>query len=139
MNIYVDSKVSDDVRRMRLYRGSIFAYSPSPNALALCRFARELIEEAFSPLDPLRVHEDLPAEKCAEILAALKPKFIHHPRSKELIQGMLTELGCDLGKTYFNVPRMRTAFPGDYLTSGIAYAFHPHRDTWYSAPMCQIN
>ena len=23
--------------------------------------------------------------------------------------------------------------------SGIAYAFHPHRDTWYSAPMCQIN
>ena len=27
----------------------------------------------------------------------------------------------------------------DYLTSGIAYAFHPHRDTWYSAPMCQIN
>jgi len=37
------------------------------------------------------------------------------------------------------VPRMRTAFPGDYLNSGIAYAFHPHRDTWYSAPLCQIN
>ena len=34
---------------------------------------------------------------------------------------------------------MRTAFPGDYLKSGIAYAFHPHRDTWYSAPFCQIN
>ena len=27
----------------------------------------------------------------------------------------------------------------DYLTSGISYAFHPHRDTWYSAPFCQIN
>ena len=23
--------------------------------------------------------------------------------------------------------------------SGIAYAFQPHRDTWYSAPMCQLN
>jgi hypothetical protein len=34
---------------------------------------------------------------------------------------------------------MRTAFPGDYLKSGIAYAFHPHRDTWYSAPFCQVN
>jgi hypothetical protein len=34
---------------------------------------------------------------------------------------------------------MRTAFPGNYLKSGIAYAFHPHRDTWYSAPFCQIN
>jgi hypothetical protein len=52
---------------------------------------------------------------------------------------MLTELGCDPEKTFFDVPRMRTAFPGDYLKSGIAYAFHAHRDTWYSAPMCQIN
>jgi len=52
---------------------------------------------------------------------------------------MLSELGCDLDNTYFDVPRLRTAFPGDYLKSGIAYAFHAHRDTWYSAPFCQIN
>jgi ectoine hydroxylase-related dioxygenase (phytanoyl-CoA dioxygenase family) len=26
-----------------------------------------------------------------------------------------------------------------YLTAGVGYAFHPHRDTWYSAPMCQLN
>ena len=52
---------------------------------------------------------------------------------------MLAESGCDLEKNYFDVPRLRTAFPGDYLKSGIAYAFHPHRDTWYSAPFCQIN
>lgn len=139
MNIYADSKVSDEVRRMRLYQGSIFTYSPSPSSLELCAFAQELIEEAFSPLDPLRVHEGLPAEKCADILATLKPRFIHHPKSKKFIRGMLAELGCDLENTYFDVPRMRTAFPGDYLNSGIAYAFHPHRDTWYSAPLCQIN
>jgi len=34
---------------------------------------------------------------------------------------------------------MRSATSHGYLTSGIAYAFHLHRDTWYSAPMCQIN
>jgi hypothetical protein len=34
---------------------------------------------------------------------------------------------------------MRSAYPADFLTSGIAYAFHPHRDTWYSAPHCQLN
>ena len=34
---------------------------------------------------------------------------------------------------------MRSAYPSHFLTSGIAYAFHPHRDTWYSAPMCQLN
>lgn len=139
MNIYVDSKMTEDDRRRELYRGSIFVYSPSPSALKLCQLARGLIEETFHPLDPLKLHEVLPVERCVEILAVLKPQFIHHPKSKEYIQGMLAERGGDLEKTYFDVPRMRTAFPDDYLKSGIAYAFHPHRDTWYSAPLCQIN
>lgn len=139
MNIYVNSKMSDDARRAELYRGSIFVQPPSSVALKFCLLAKEMIEEAFRPLDPLKVHEHLPAEKCAEILAVLKPTFIHHPLSKQYIQEMLSEIGCDLQKTYFDVPRMRTAYPGDYLKSGIAYAFHPHRDTWYSAPFCQIN
>ena len=34
---------------------------------------------------------------------------------------------------------MRTATSDNYLTAGIAYAFHMHRDTWYSAPFCQLN
>jgi hypothetical protein len=139
MNILIDSVMSDDDRRKELYGGSIFVHSPLPSALKLCSLAQELIEESFRPLNPLTVHENLPVEKCAEILGVLKPKFIHHPQAKEYIREILTEVGCDLAKTYFDVPRMRTAFPGDYLKSGIAYAFHPHRDTWYSAPFCQIN
>jgi hypothetical protein len=139
MNIYVDSKMSEAARRRELYQGSLFVHAPSPSALKLCELAQELIDEAFGPRDPLKIHESMPAEKCAAILSVLKPKFIHHPRSKECIQGMLAEAGFDLEKTYFDVPRMRTAFPGDYLKAGIAYAFHPHRDTWYSAPFCQIN
>jgi hypothetical protein len=139
VNIYVDANVSDEARRLELYQGSVFTYSPSPDALELCRFAQEMLEEAFHPLDPLRVHETMPANECAAILAVLKPKFIHDPKAKECIRGMLSGLGCDTAKTYFDVPRMRTAYPGDYLSSGIAYAFHPHRDTWYSAPFCQIN
>ena len=139
MNIFVDSKMNEDERRRELYHGSLFACSPTESALKLCHLAQELIQEAFHPFDPLKIHESLPAEKCAEILGMLKPKFIHHLQSKDNIQQMLRETGCDLNKTYFDVPRMRTAFPGDYLKSGIAYAFHPHRDTWYSAPFCQIN
>ena len=139
MNIYIDSRMSDDDRRKELYRGSIFTLSPGRGALKLCQLAQGLIQEAFPGLDPLRVHASMSAEKCAQVLAVLKPKFIHHPKAKEYVAMMLAEAGCDLEKTYFDVPRMRTAYPGDYLKSGIAYAFHPHRDTWYSAPFCQIN
>jgi ectoine hydroxylase-related dioxygenase (phytanoyl-CoA dioxygenase family) len=69
----------------------------------------------------------------------LKPGFIHHPESKRMIQNIFLEMGCDLEKTYFDVPKMRSSTSDNYLTTGIAYAWHPHRDTWYSAPPCQIN
>ncbi len=139
MNLFCDSPMEDAKRRAELYQGSIFVYSPSPSVLKLCDFARELIETAFQPHDPRKIQDKIPVERCVEILAELKPKFIHHPRSKDLIKAILTERGCDPEKTYFDVPRLRTAFPSDYLSSGIAYAFHPHRDTWYSAPGSQIN
>jgi hypothetical protein len=139
MNIFMDSKLGDDRRRNEIYNGSIFFHTPSPSAEKLCQLARNLVEEVFRPLDPQKIQDSLSAEQAADTLSVLKPKFIHHPDAKKHIQGMLTELGCDLEKTYFDVPRLRTAFPGDYLKSGIAYAFHPHRDTWYSAPLCQIN
>ena len=81
----------------------------------------------------------MPVEEYAVQLSILKPKFIHHPEAKRLIPGLVRELNCDPDKTYFDVPRMRTATSDNYLTTGIAYAFHPHRDTWYSAPQCQLN
>ena len=137
--IYFDSTADDLTRRHELYQGQLFVYSPSPSSAALCAFAREMIQEAFGSLDPLTAQYSLAVEKYVEILADLKPKFIHHPKSKQLIQGILKEFGCDLNKTYFNVPRLRTATSDGYLTTGIAYAFHPHRDTWYSAPFSQLN
>lgn len=137
--IFFDSDLPDDARRRQLFAGQLFVFSPRPSAVALCELVRQMAEAAFRPLDPRDAQYHLPLEAYAAILADLKPRFIHHPESKRLIQGTLAELGCDPERTDFDVPRMRTATYGGYLTSGIAYAFHPHRDTWYSAPACQIN
>jgi hypothetical protein len=137
--IYVDSPASDDVRRERLYDGDLFVYSPRPATSALCEFGRQMAEEAFAPYDPETAQDEMEVEDYAALLADLKPRFIHDPESKRLIQEMLTDLGCDAEKVYFDVPRMRSSTSHGYLTSGIAYAFHPHRDTWYSAPQSQFN
>src|SRR5258708_4358339 len=136
---FFDSPFDDAARRSELYKGQVFVYSPSPGALGLVALARDLIREAFGSLDPEIAQHHLPVEEYAAILAGLKPKFIHHPDAKKHIQSMLAERGCDLEKTYVDVPRVRTATSDEYLTSGIAYAFHPPRDTWYSAPQSQLN
>jgi hypothetical protein len=137
--IYIDSNLSDKERRKGIYEGELFTYSPSAVTSSFCEFTREMIQEAFYPFDPELAQWELPVEKYVEILKALKPKFIHHQRSKEFIREILEKAGCDLNKTYFDVPRLRTSTSDNYLTSGIAYAFHPHRDTWYSASLSQIN
>jgi hypothetical protein len=138
-SIFLDACMSAEERRARLYAGDIFASSETKSTRELVAFARDLLEGAFAPHDPRSIHEHKTAEQVSEILAKLKPQFIHHPTCKILLPRILAENGCDLEKTYFDVPRMRSAFPSHFLSSGIAYAFHPHRDTWYSAPACQLN
>ncbi|GAA3416731.1 hypothetical protein [Streptosporangium vulgare] len=137
--VFSNSVVDDDTRREQLYQGQVFVYSATPASTLLAAFARELIAEAFGERDPETAQFDMPVEEFADLLAGLKPRFIHHPRCKELLPAVLKELGCDLDRTYFDVPRLRTSTSHDYLTSGISYAFHPHRDCWYSAPFSQLN
>lgn len=137
--VNIDNNLNEGARRTKLYSGDIFVHSPCRASEELCALARDLAEEAFSPLDPEIAQHELPVEKFAEILAILKPRFIHHNRCKELIRKIVEAYGDDPEETYFDVPRLRSSTSDGYLTTGIAYAFHPHRDTWFSAPQCQVN
>jgi Phytanoyl-CoA dioxygenase (PhyH) len=137
--VLVNPNIGDEERRTRLYNGQVLVYSATPESLALVEHARNLIAEAFGSREPQTAQFDMPVEDFAALLAELKPKFIHHPESKGRIKALLASVQCDLDRTYFDVPRMRTSTSNDYLTAGISYAFHPHRDTWYSAPFSQLN
>ena len=139
MAIYVDSPLAEAERRRHLYGGDLFVHSPTESSAALAALARELSEAAFAPHDPQVAQDHMPAEEYAAILAELKPNFIHHQRAKELIRGLLAEVGADVEKTYFDVPRLRTMAHGEYMRAGLALQFHPHRDTWFSAPYQQLN
>lgn len=138
-SVHFDAPVTDDERRRKLYAGDLFVYAPKPAALALCALAREMLDEAFGGSDPRQAQHGMAVAEYAALLGELKPRFIHHPQAKELLRQLLAEFGCDLEQTYFDVPRLRSSTSDGYLTTGIAYAWHPHRDTWYSAPHCQLN
>ncbi|MCM2375150.1 hypothetical protein [Aporhodopirellula aestuarii] len=138
-NIHFDSDHDDVKRRERLYDGDIYVYSPTPGSQRLCELARQMCETAFAPYHPPSAQDHLSVEQYIEILKELKPGFIHHPDCKQFIPQLLADLGCDLTDTYFDVPRLRSACSGDFLKTGLAYAFKPHRDTWYSPPQSQLN
>lgn len=137
--VYLDSKMSDADRLKGLYDGDLFVYTPKPAMLKLIQHARSMIEKAFGNIDPQKAQYSMPVEKYVEIVAPLKPAFIHNDTTKALLRDVIKEFGCSPELTYVDVPRLRMVTSDGYLTSGVGYAHHPHRDTWYSAPMSQIN
>ncbi len=131
--------IDEATRRQRLYRGELFVFSPRPSTIALIEFARKMIEDGFGSKNPLSAQYEMPVEEYVAVVAPLKPAFIHHPETMKLLAAVVKELGCDLDETYVDVPRLRMVTSDAYLTSGVGYAHHLHRDTWYSAPMAQLN
>jgi hypothetical protein len=139
MNICLEPGFTDAERRAHAYRGDVLLLPPRQSTLALAAFARSVVEAAFSPRDPRLAHRELEVAEAVQVLMRLKPHFIHHPETWAMLRRIHLDLGCESDRTFQDVPRLRVAYPKDYLSSGIAYADHPHRDTWYSAPSWQLN
>src|SRR5690242_6876564 len=128
----------DDERRQKLFGGDLFVYSPTAHSLELVAFAREMAETALAPHFPPDAQHHMEKQAYVDVLADLKPTFINHPRSKELVAGILADLGTSAEDTYFDVPRLRT-MTSEYLNAGLTLQLETHRDTWFSAPFCQVN
>ncbi len=137
--LFVDPEFDANRMMQEIYDGAVVVREHSRATEEFAAHARRAIEAAFEGMDPRRAQHQLEVEGFVDRFAPLKSSFIHDPRSRDAMRGILEELGFDPDDTYIDVPRMRVSTSGGYLTSGVAYAHHPHRDTWYSAPMAQVN
>jgi Phytanoyl-CoA dioxygenase (PhyH) len=139
MNIVIDPAVSPDELRQRLYAGNLVILTRLQSLQDFVDYTREELAELFRPHDPEHVHEHIEPQEMAKILSGWKPRFIHGERSRKLVRAIIAEAGFPPGDTHYDLPKPRTSFPVGHLTTGVAFAFPWHRDTWYSAPAQQIN
>jgi hypothetical protein len=137
--VYFDPSCDPTETRERIYDGQLIVTSPRPATLKIVDHARQMLVDGFPGMDPRDAQHHMEVEAFAAIFAALKPAFIHHAASWRTIADALLDWGWDAERTYLDVPRLRISTSHGYLTSGVAYAHHPHRDTWWSAPLQQIN
>lgn len=61
--IFPDCEIDDKSRRIKLFRGDLFAYQSTSATKELCELARELVEEAFHPLNPETAQLELQVER----------------------------------------------------------------------------
>lgn len=138
--VYFNRSLKDDDRRSRIFGGALFFYSAPAESTRIVEWIRECVTDAFpGSRDVRRVHQTLEVEQFAKSVGSLKSRFTNDSCTKLLCQELLVGLGCDPERTYFDLPRLRVAPPGDYLTTGVSYSYKPHRDTWYAHPTQLIN
>ncbi len=137
--VLVDPKLEAPELRSRLFQGDIAVFGRLSAVVEMVEHARRSLTELFYPHPPQEIHRHLGPDEMARLLIEWKPRFIHHPLSKELTRKIVKEVGFDPEDSYYDVPKPRTSFPQGHLSDGIAKAFPWHRDTWYAAPSQQLN
>lgn len=125
--------------RESIYSGDVIVLTKLPSVTTFVDYTREQLVDLFRPYDPERAHEYIDKSEMAKVLGAWKPRFMHASTSRDLVGRVIREAGFCAEGTHFDVPKPRTSFPVDHLTTGIAYAFPWHRDVWYGAPAQQVN
>jgi len=138
-NLYLNHELGCSERRALVFQGDLLLYTRRPSTQALADHAIAMAVEALAPHEPERAQFALPVEAFVERVGPLKSRFTNDRRTKELVRDVLAAFGCDLDDTYFDVPRLRVVPHGDYLTSGVSYAYKAHRDVWYASPPAQVN
>jgi Phytanoyl-CoA dioxygenase (PhyH) len=139
VTLFVDPQVQPRHLRQSLYRGDLVVLTNLSSVSEFVDYTREQLADLFKPYDPEHAHQHIDKEEMAKRLGSWKPRFIHSPTSRDLVCKIIREAGFSAVWTHYDVPKPRTSFPVQHLTTGIAYAFPWHRDVWYSAPAQQIN
>ena len=71
--VHIDSPLTDDERRARLYAGDIFIFSPNPHSLRLIELAQADARGSFKGRDPRKLHETMTVEAVVEVLRISSP------------------------------------------------------------------
>ena len=122
----------DDLGAERLFSGELFVFSTERQLSRPVRRCRPRWPRRRSRRTSRRAGHMPPRTTPRSSPTSSRDSSI--TREQGAHRHVLAELGCDVEKTYFDVPRLRTMAHGEYMKAGLALQFHPHRDTWFSAP-----
>lgn len=136
---HIAASIDDRARGERIFRGEVIVQGGIGALDELIAHADTMIRAAFAPHDPLRAHEAIEPAAYAQIAEALIAAFQRNDDTRALFRSMLKAAGVDTARVYWDKLRLRVQPPGDRHQSRHVLNLPPHRDTWGSNLLCQIN
>ena len=125
--------------RGRLYRGEILVFPRLPAMTALVTRARVMACEAFAPPAPPEAQEWFDRAEFLARAAALRRSFMRDAEVRATFRSVIESLGLDPAATYADRLILRLQPSGDTHRGRRVRDLPPHRDTWGSNVMAQIN
>ena len=125
--------------RERLFHGELLRFRRLAPLLALIERARAMAEAAFAPAAPPRAQESFAPEELLARAAELRRSFLHDPEARAALRAVVEALGFDPASTYADRLILRLQPSGDAYAGRRVRDLPPHRDTWGSNLMAQVN
>ena len=125
--------------RGRLYRGELAVFRGFPAMLDLAARARAMAEAAFAPHSPPLAQDALGPEDFLARAAVLRRSFMRDGEARTAFRAVIESLGLDPASTFADRLILRLQPSGDTHSGRRVRDLPPHRDTWGSNLMSQIN
>ena len=127
------------LNRGRVYRGELVVFRGLPAMLGLVARARAMAEAAFAPHSPPRAQDALGPEDFLARAAGLRRSFMRDGEARAAFRAVIESLGLDPASTFADRLILRLQPSGDTHSERRVRDLPPHRDTWGSNLMSQIN
>ena len=125
--------------RGRLYRGELPVFRGLPAMLGLVARARAMAEAAFAPHSPPLAQAAFEPEDFLARAAALRRSFMRDGEARAAFLAVIESLGLDPDATFADRLILRLQPSGDTHSGRRVRDLPPHRDTWGSNLMSQVN
>lgn len=129
----------DRAARERLFSGAILVFRGAPAVAALVELVRQRILEAMAPHDPPHVQNALDRAGLTRRCEALTERVEADREIAAALDAALASLGADPDRTFRDRMRLRIQVSGGDLDGRRPMTLPPHRDTWGSNVMAQVN
>ena len=125
--------------RGRVHRGELLVFRGLPAMLGLVARARAMAEAAFAPHPPPLAQAAFEPEDFLARAAALRRSFMRDGEARAAFRAVIEALGLDPDATCADRLILRLQPSGDTHAGRRVRDLPPHRDTWGSNLMAQIN
>jgi hypothetical protein len=134
----MEEELPDDARRASLFDGNLIVYGPRQATLALADLAHSVIEQMLGA-NPHWAQQRMSETEFSVLFQGAERNFNRRPAALELVSQVVVALHGNAETTYISPPSLTAVTGHGFLPHGLGDAQHPHRDTWFAAPRCQVN